>query len=109
MFGKYRPISDLYNVPKPIQPIPANNPHLSQLKRDNMYASGTCDVTVSCDDKANTDNAKPVMNIKMTEYTNTADPKVWGPSFWFSLHNGAARYPLNASNLIMERMKGFIH
>jgi len=36
------------------------------------------------------------------------DPEVWGPSFWFTLHNGAAHYPRRASPLFAERMKGFI-
>lgn len=36
------------------------------------------------------------------------DPTVWGPIFWFSLHNGAAKYPENPSNHIKEKIKGFI-
>ena len=43
-------------------------------------------------------------NIKLS----TADPRVWGPSFWFTLHNGALRYPENASPVTKERMKNFI-
>ena len=41
-------------------------------------------------------------------YTNSADPEVWGPSFWFILHNGAVRYPEKASPLWKERMRNFI-
>ena len=50
------------------------------------------------------------MDMKWTtlEYANSADPNVWGPAFWFSLHNGAARYPIKASPICAERMKGFI-
>jgi hypothetical protein len=36
------------------------------------------------------------------------DPEVWGPSFWFTLHNGSLSYPENASPIIAERLKGFI-
>lgn len=36
------------------------------------------------------------------------DPKVWGPAFWFTIHNGAAKYPINASPITQKRMKGFI-
>jgi len=37
------------------------------------------------------------------------DPTVWGPIFWFSLHNGAAKYPENPSNHMKEKIKGFIN
>jgi len=39
---------------------------------------------------------------------NTADPRVWGPSFWFTLHNGAKNYPLNADAEDKYHMKNFI-
>ena len=42
------------------------------------------------------------------KYVNTQDPRVWGPSFWFTLHNGAASYPNKASPLVINRTKGFI-
>ena len=45
---------------------------------------------------------------ELVHYANSADPQVWGPSFWFILHNGAARYPDNPSPFYKERMKGFI-
>ena len=50
------------------------------------------------------------LDMKWTtlEYANPSDPRVWGPAFWFTLHNGAARYPIKASPICAERMKGFI-
>ena len=36
------------------------------------------------------------------------NPKVWGPHFWFILHNGALNYPPLANPLCIERMKNFI-
>ena len=54
------------------------------------------------------DNNKLNMKWKTLEYANSADPEVWGPSFWFILHNGAARYPEKASPLWKERMRNFI-
>jgi Erv1 / Alr family len=45
---------------------------------------------------------------EITQYSNSASPDVWGPAFWFSLHNGAVRYPIKASPVYAERMKGFI-
>lgn len=43
-----------------------------------------------------------------SSYSNTADPRVWGPAFWLSLHNGASKYPVNASAPTRQGMKGFI-
>ena len=48
------------------------------------------------------------MKWSTVEYANPGDPRVWGPAFWFTLHNGAARYPIKASPICAERMKGFI-
>ena len=48
------------------------------------------------------------VRYKMLEHANPGAPEVWGPAFWFSLHNGAARYPVNASPLWRQRMKSFI-
>lgn len=56
---------------------------------------------------------KPVHNVnadlnmvwKEENIRNTADPKVWGPAFWFTLHTSAAHYPFDASPLVRERMK----
>ncbi len=42
------------------------------------------------------------------EYSNTTDPKVWGPPFWFTLHVSAAHYPEQASTLVRDRMKARI-
>jgi hypothetical protein len=43
-----------------------------------------------------------------TEYSNHIHPTVWGPPFWFTLHNSAASYPINPSSHCAKRMKGFI-
>ena len=42
------------------------------------------------------------------KFDNTSHPDVFGPSFWFTLHNGASRYPIKASPFQAEKMKGFI-
>ena len=46
---------------------------------------------------------------KLVKGANSGAPEVWGPSFWFSMHHGAAAYPKKASPLWRERMKSFIH
>jgi hypothetical protein len=38
----------------------------------------------------------------------TDKPEEWGPPVWFTLHNGAAGYPLNPSEPTKVRMKWFI-
>lgn len=48
------------------------------------------------------------MKWENKQYNNLSDPQVWGPSFWFTLHNGASKYPISASNIAKERMKGYI-
>jgi hypothetical protein len=48
------------------------------------------------------------MGWDVLETKPSVDPAVWGPAFWFSLHNGAAKYPVNASTICAEKMKGFM-
>ena len=49
-----------------------------------------------------------VVKYKVLDHANPGSPEVWGAAFWFSLHNGAVRYPRNASPLWRKRMKSFI-
>jgi hypothetical protein len=39
---------------------------------------------------------------------DTREPEVFGPALWFTLHNGAMRYPEEASPIVAEKMKSFI-
>lgn len=57
-----------------------------------------------------TSHKQPVLNLKYetVNTTNTNEPDVWGPALWFSLHNGANTYPIKASKIVSEKMKGFI-
>lgn len=48
------------------------------------------------------------MNWKTKYISNTADPRVWGPAFWFGLHVSAAHYPLDASPIVRTHMKNRI-
>lgn len=59
-----------------------------------------------CDDKNDKDCIQ--INWNMLKNVNKADPTIWGPTLWFNLHNGAASYPISASKLTKERMKGYI-
>ena len=62
------------------------------------------------DQKEEYNEPKHSLNIKWEkkEYKNSAEPEVWGPSFWLSLHIGSVNYPNEASPLCKEGMKGFI-
>jgi FAD-linked sulfhydryl oxidase len=60
------------------------------------------------EESTKSDPNKLEMKWETVKYANSADPKVWGPAFWFILHNAAVRYPKEASPLCAERMKGFI-
>lgn len=40
---------------------------------------------------------------------NTQSPEVFGPSFWFTLHTGAAALPEVLSPISASRLKGFIN
>ncbi len=51
---------------------------------------------------------QPQATIPATSKKDVNDPKIWGPSFWFTLHNGAVKYPQTASPICAKRMKGFI-
>lgn len=48
------------------------------------------------------------MKWKTKHHINMTDPSVWGPAFWFTLHNGASKYPTLASPITKNRMKGYI-
>ena len=47
-------------------------------------------------------------NNKVIEHYDNRNPSIWGPPFWFTLHNGALNYPSLANPLCIERMKNFI-
>jgi hypothetical protein len=46
--------------------------------------------------------------LSISNYNSTSNPQFWGSSFWLILHNGALRYPEQATPLFITRMKGFI-
>ena len=75
----------------------------TMVKQDNSYSqqSFTSDIKLKNDID---------LNLRWTKntYSSTANPNVWGPSFWFSLHNGASKYPEKATTIFRDRMKQFI-
>lgn len=60
-----------------------------------------------------------IEEVKTTEKINTPtcsyhnmkasnNPLIWGPPFWYTIHNGVYHYPEHAGPLHIERMKNFI-
>tara|TARA_Y100000389_G_C17422476_1_gene497537 strand:- start:37 stop:519 length:483 start_codon:yes stop_codon:yes gene_type:complete len=70
---------------------------------DIYYQNNNEDINNYDDDKY---NLNLIYNTKT--YSNSSNPEVWGPSFWFSLHNGSLHYPENPSDIVIKKMKGFI-
>lgn len=48
------------------------------------------------------------MNVNTTIVGSTTDPIIFGPSFWFTLHNGAVSYPENPTKFVKDGMKQLI-
>ena len=55
----------------------------------------------------NKDKTEINMKYELTE-GNGSSPDVFGPPFWFTLHNGASKYPDNPNNIVQKKMKDFI-
>lgn len=53
-------------------------------------------------------NEKFEMSYTRKKYKSTTSPDVFGPPMWFTLHNGASKYPHKPGVLVKERMKYFI-
>jgi len=62
------------------------------------------------DDPVQTEQPPVQMNMKWTtvQHSNSKHPDVWGPAFWFTLHNGASAYPVEATPICAKRMRKFI-
>ena len=48
------------------------------------------------------------VDYKTIETRAIASPALWGPAFWFTMHNSAAQYPVKPSEFYQEKMKNFI-
>lgn len=48
------------------------------------------------------------MDISQTNTGSSYEPDMFGPSFWFTLHNGATTYPYQPTPLIQNGMKQFL-
>jgi hypothetical protein len=54
------------------------------------------------------DDKKLEITYETKKVKSPASPDVFGPPMWFTLHNGASKYPDNPSPITKQRMKYFI-
>lgn len=85
----------------------------SSLKKENFDFAQLVDydnlLTSSTKTIINNSYKKGELTIKyeLTEGNGTS-PDVFGPPFWFTLHNGASKYPDEPSSIVQTKMKNFI-
>ena len=56
----------------------------------------------------NENNEKLKIKWEKKYYKSSSSPEVFGPPMWFTLHNGAAKYPVKPSPVTKQRMMYFI-
>lgn len=107
----YSTIKDFYNVNRDEEHFQYNEN--STIKEDyndikiNNYCNSITDL-IGLNNKISSNNNCINLTYKQVMNENIANPKVWGPSFWFSLHNGSLSYPIKPNKIVSERMRGFI-
>ena len=123
MSGNYKTIHNLYNNQRK-QLIKENFDYNELIDYDTRlapqllkekYLSGTTTTTTTTTTTPTMPVQTPVINndseltmkYELVEGTGTS-PDVFGPPFWFTLHNGAAKYPVNPNKIVQKKMKDFI-
>jgi hypothetical protein len=82
----------------------SNIPNISNnLKTDISYMENN---NFNIHENKNNENFE--MSYTRKKYKSTSSPDVFGPPMWFTLHNGASKYPHKPGTLVKERMKYFI-
>lgn len=100
-YNKYLPNSHLMNISVNTQNESKQlNIHLNTQQESKQ-------INIHRESKPN--DVELDMKWETLRYSKTVDPQVWGPAFWFILHNGSSRYPeKEASPVWKESMRGFI-
>ena len=99
-----------YKEPEVTPQIPPASPYalISQPRQTLKQSSKVPTQQTFQRVKESFEEKPPQPTIKMeTEKVvlSPKDPKVWGPAFWFGLHNAAAFYPEDPSPIVRSRMK----
>ena len=93
----YKPIEYfVYKGPESVQQKPVEKFEYTPLSTND-------DITIS------DSNTTIDMMYENVENVSTSNPNIWGPPLWFTLHNMASKYPINASHLYRTSMKDFIN
>ena len=79
--------------------------HIQNIENFDMKINKSETVEVS---DMNVSDNNLTMAFQGTKVNTLKSPDVWGPSFWFILHNGANSYENSPSPLTVKRMKNFI-
>lgn len=120
----YSTIKDFYNIDRTKDDYEGyeNYRNINNYSTNNTVVNNNINNNLNCDEISqycndinnligldkNTNNSCINITYKNFKNENIINPIVWGPSFWFSLHNGSLSYPIDASNIVAEKMKGFI-
>jgi len=109
--GCYQIISNEVDTNKRIKPV-FSSPEEKEKQLPSVWfeqqTNNNVENFVYIHDLEKKEQNKLDMKWTTVEYANPRDPRVWGPAFWFTLHNGSVNYPIKASPIWAERMKGFI-
>ena len=109
--GCYQIISNEVDTNKRIKPV-FSSPEEKEKQLPSVWfeqqTNNNVENFVYIHDSEKKEQNKLDMKWTTVEYANPRDPRVWGPAFWFTLHNGSVNYPIKASPIWAERMKGFI-
>ena len=123
MSGNYKTIYNLYNnqgeelIKQNFDYTQLNDydTRLAPQLLKEKYLSGTTTTTttttstptISVQTPGMNNDSELTMKYELIEGTGTS-PDVFGPPFWFTLHNGAAKYPVNPNKIVQKKMKDFI-
>lgn len=90
-----RPIHNLKQFKQPVKKLPLNN--------DQHFQNDIVSPAVS---EHHPPFKKPInISYNSQVVNNLENPSIWGPAFWFSLHNGARHYPENPNDRVKYLMK----
>lgn len=109
----YRTIKDFYDVNRDEEYFEYKNNTSEYDTKEGYDETYVNNYSSNINDLIGLYNTKPINNCVTLKFNkvvneNMANPKVWGPFFWFSLHNGSFSYPNTPNKIVSERMKGFI-
>ena len=88
-----------------IQSNPRQSNHIQNIENFDMKINKSETVEVS---DMNVSDNNLTMTFQINKVNTLTSPGVWGPSFWFILHNSANSYENSPSPLTVKRMKNFI-